>query len=141
VTLLFLVHFAATLYMTGVIWVVQVLHYPMLGRVGPAFDDCQSFHLAKTGFVVGPPMLAEAVTAVLLVWQHAHKPMLWAGLGLLIAIWLSTALVQVPQHNRLKCGWDARTHTELVKSNWVRTWAWTARSLLLVIFSASTQLA
>lgn len=127
-------HFAAALYMTGVIWVVQILHYPMMGRLGAAFEDCQSFHLSKTGWIVGPPMLVEGITGVLLLWRFPRHPLLWTAFALLVAIWWSTAYVQVPRHNRLKCGWDAETHTALVRTNWVRTWAWTGRAALLAAF-------
>ena len=30
----FLAHLFSTLFMTGVIWFAQVVHYPLLGRVG-----------------------------------------------------------------------------------------------------------
>lgn len=30
----FLVHLFSTLFMTGVIWFAQAVHYPLLGRVG-----------------------------------------------------------------------------------------------------------
>ena len=32
--LLLLLHAAATLFMTGLIWFVQVVHYPLFARVG-----------------------------------------------------------------------------------------------------------
>jgi hypothetical protein len=136
VTLLFTLHFAATLFMTGVIWVVQVLHYPMLGRSGNAFDECQAFHLAKTGWVVGPPMLVEGITGAVLLWQNWRVPMLWAASALLCVIWISTAFLQVPRHNELARGWDARAHAGLVRTNWIRTAAWTARAAVLILLAS-----
>jgi len=44
--------------------------------------------------------------------------------------WLSTALLQVPRHRQLARGFDARAHAFLVRSNVVRTAAWTARGAL-----------
>ena len=54
----------------------------------------------------------------------------WAGLALLAVIWLSTALVQVPLHRRLQGGFDAAAHRRLVRTNWLRTAAWTLRAAL-----------
>ena len=124
-------HFAATWYMTGVIWVVQVLHYPLLGRTGAAFDECQRLHLARTGWVVGPPMLVEALTGAALLWARPGVPAYGIGMALLALIWGSTFALQVPLHNRLKLGFDAAAHRRLAATNWLRTAAWSARALLL----------
>ena len=52
------------------------------------------------------------------------------GLVLVVVIWLSTALFQVPQHRRLESGFDEQAHRRLVNTNWIRIIAWTARSIL-----------
>lgn len=125
------VHLAATWYMTGVIWLIQSVHYPMMGKVGSTFDDCQKFHLSRMGMLVGPPMMTELATAGFLAWS-LRSPVWYFGLALLICIWISTFLVQVPLHNRLACGFDFRTHSALVRSNWLRTVLWTFRAVLVV---------
>ena len=40
------------------------------------------------------------------------------------------ALVQVPLHRRLQGGFDAAAHRRLVRTNWLRTAAWTLRAAL-----------
>jgi hypothetical protein len=53
------------------------------------------------------------------------------GLALIAAIWLSTFFVQVPLHGRLaRDGHSAAVVDSLVRSNWIRTIAWTARAIL-----------
>jgi hypothetical protein len=53
-----LAHLAATLFMIGVIWFVQVVHYPLFSRVGPEkFSLYSEAHSRLTTYVVGPPML------------------------------------------------------------------------------------
>jgi len=54
------------------------------------------------------------------------------GLGLVLLIWGSTALVQAPIHARLTQGFDAGLHDRLVATNWVRTAAWTLRAGLVL---------
>ncbi len=65
-----LTHAAATLFMTGVIWFVQVVHYPLYRLVSVAeFARYETAHTFWTTIVVAPPMVAEMVTALWLVWR------------------------------------------------------------------------
>ena len=130
--ILLLLHAASTLFMTGLIWFVQVVHYPLGAVVGAdAFSAYQAAHMRRTGWVVGPPMLVEAACAAALVVSPATAgPTAWLGLGLLALVWGSTALLQVPNHNALLAGPDPARLRSLVTGNWVRTVGWTARSAL-----------
>lgn len=129
-------HAAATLYMTGVIWFVQVVHYPLFAKVGiPGFSAYQKAHVERTGWVVGLPMLVELVCAVAVTWMIGG-PLTWIGLGLTAVIWTSTFLWQVPAHRRLESGFDPAVHTWLTRSNWVRAAAWTARSAIALALHA-----
>jgi hypothetical protein len=130
-----LAHAAATLSMAGLIWFVQVVHYPLLAAVGPErFPEYTRRHADRTRWVVAPPMLVEGVTAVWLVARPAAVPgwAAWLGLGLAAVNWVSTAAVQIPCHTRLARGFDRAVHRRLVRTNWVRTAAWTARGVLAV---------
>lgn len=134
VRVIVLTHLAATLFMVGLIWFVQVVHYPLFARVGTAESaEYERNHTRRTGWVVAPPMLAELVTAVLLTWvRPASVPLgiAVAGLALLATIWVSTWAIQIPCHERLSRAFDAATHRRLVATNWFRTWAWTLRGIL-----------
>jgi hypothetical protein len=124
-----LINAAATLYMTGLIWFVQVVHYPLFGRVGEVgYRQYQVAHQNLTSLVVGPAMLAELVSAIWVVWADTKDPWRWVGLAAVGALWASTALVQMPLHATLAEGFDSAAHARLVASNWVRTVLWTGRS-------------
>lgn len=128
-----LVHAAATWFMVGLIWFVQVVHYPLFDRVGA--DESPRYaadHQRLTTWVVGPPMLVEALTAaaLLLVLPVELRGWAWLGLALLAGVWLSTALLQVPQHQALLGGFSAAAYRKLVLSNWLRTVLWSARGML-----------
>jgi hypothetical protein len=127
-----LINTAAALFMTGLIWFVQIVHYPLFALVGePCFASYEPAHARLTTFVVGPVMVVEALAATLLL-ALSPRPLVFLSALLLLVIWLSTALLQVPRHNRLAQGFDARAHRFLVRTNWIRTVAWTLRSLLSV---------
>ena len=79
-------------------------------------------------------MLIELVTAILLIWytSDAISPaMVYTGIALVVLIWLSTAYVQVPCHEKLVKGFDLAAYKWLVNSNWIRTIAWSARGALV----------
>lgn len=139
-TLAFVAHLAATLAMTGLIWFVQVVHYPLFAGVGAGgFRAYAAEHGRRTTWVVAAPMLAELGTGVLLAWRRppwVGAGAAWAGLALLAVVWASTLLLQVPQHTELGRGWDARAHRRLVRTNWLRTAGWTARAGLVCAVAA-----
>ena len=132
----FSLHLFATIFMTGVIWIVQVLHYPMFADVWPAaFPGYAQEHAQRISVVVVPAMLVELGCALLLALDRRPEVgprwMGGVGLALLLVIWGSTFLVQVPLHAALRSGFDAELHRQLVATNWVRTLAWTARAGLV----------
>ena len=134
--LVFLLNVASTLMMTGVIWFVQIVHYPLFSRVGLAeFARYEIAHSNLTGIVVVPLMLTELATAMLLVWQRPpHLSISWlvTGLALVALVWATTFFLSVPQHSKLSLGFDLAAHRTLVTTNWIRTVAWTARALIVL---------
>jgi len=129
-----LLHTLATIYMTGLIWFVQVVHYPLKAFVGsPHFSAYHEAHKNRTAWVVGPPMLIEAGSALWLTIDPpggAGRFYPIVGLTLLALIWISTARFSIRYHNILSHGFDASSHQLLVRTNWIRTILWTIRSFL-----------
>ncbi|MFN7115322.1 MAG: hypothetical protein ACK4TA_00900 [Saprospiraceae bacterium] len=130
---LFIIHLFFTLYMTGLIWFVQVVHYPLMGRIGEeAFLEYEKHHQNRTFLVVGFQMVIELMTGVLLLWQQSYNPLQWWNVGLLIIIWLSTFLLQSPLHGKLGTEFRIEWQDKLLNTNWIRTIAWTLRSIILL---------
>lgn len=133
--ILLLTNTAMAWFMTGLIWFVQVVHYPQFKCVGDeAFGVYHSGHTRLTTWVVGPPMLIEFASAVCLVIYGGTvipAPIAWIALILLAIVWISTALLQVPRHDVLAKGWNDRAARLLCSSNWIRTIGWSARALLM----------
>lgn len=122
--------------MVGLIWTIQIVHYPLFNRVGEQhFVEYQERHQFLISLIVGPMMLAEATSAALMAAYPPTGVDYWmpiAGLILLIVTWVSTAAIQVPCHSRLVQGFNEAAYRRLVYSNWIRTIAWTARGALVV---------
>ncbi len=129
-------HCVATLSLVGLIWFVQVVHYPLMAAVGGSrFPAYAHQHATRTSWVVTAPMLLEAATAIALAMEPptaAVRPVVWVGLALLGLVWASTFALQVPCHRRLTSGFDPRVHRRLVRTNWIRTAAWTGRAPVAV---------
>lgn len=120
--------------MTGLIWFVQVVHYPLFAFVQPdTFKEYEARHTGRTTIVVGPVMLVElGCSLALLGFRPAPVPLwaVWTGVLLLAVIWLSTFFISVPCHSELAKGFNPRAARALVRTNWIRTFAWTLRALL-----------
>lgn len=138
--LLLLVHLGSTLAMAGLIWFVQIVHYPLFAHVGPErFASYEALHSQLTSLVVVPLMCTEAFTAAALLWLRppgVSFALAAAGLALVVLIWLSTFFVQVPLHQALAAGFDADAHRRLVGSNWVRTVLWSLRAVVVLWMAA-----
>lgn len=132
--LLLLSHAAATWAMTGLIWFVQIVHYPLFALAADRrFAAYEDDHARRTSLVVVPLMLAELLTGLLLLARNPEDVLAWTGLGLLGIIWASTFFWQVPQHRVLSQGFDAQAHRRLVAGNWLRSAGWTGRALLVLV--------
>ena len=133
-SLLLALHLFATLTLVGLIWIVQVVHYPLFAFVkAEDFARYHREHVRRITWVVCPLMFLELGTGVLVVATGVATP-LWLGwlmLALLCSNWVSTAVFQVPCHERLRKGFDADTHRRLVRTNVWRTFAWSVRGVLV----------
>lgn len=136
-SLVLLIHLVATCFMAGLIWFVQVVHYPLFLNVGSEhFTSYEREHCRLTTFVVGPAMIVESVTGVLLFYLFDFGNLVTINLVFIALIWFSTYAVQVPAHSKLSIAFDIATHARLVNSNWLRTFLWSVRVLVVGILMA-----
>ncbi len=130
---LLLLHFLITGALVGLVWTVQVVVYPLFDGIGsPGFAAWHVAYTTRIGRLVAPLMIAEAGSAIWLFWQGLRTPVFAISLALLAILWISTALIQVPLHRKLAAGFEPISHRRLVRSNWIRTAAWTLRAVCLI---------
>lgn len=117
--------------MLVLIWLVQLIIYPSF-----EFSDKETFtfwHERYTGlitFVVLPLMLGQlALTGYQLTQDRSWSTI--TCMVLIAACWIVTFTLSVPAHNQLQTvGNDIEVVRWLVLTNWLRTIAWTAISIL-----------
>lgn len=133
----FKVQLACCLLMTGLIWLVQLVHYPSFHFVHPQrFQEFHLHHSSRITFIVAPLMGLELVTAMLLAYERDNSYAWWLNLLGVALIWGCTAFLSVPLHNQLANGYDYDKVNALVVTNWARTLIWSVRSIWLLVLVA-----
>ncbi len=127
-------------FMAGVIWYVQIVHYPLFALVGKSdFLAYHAAHSTRTTFVVAAPMVGEIGLSLLLLAvrpAYVSAAVAWVAGALTLVTWGATFALAVPSHTLLGGGWDRAVIVALVSRNWVRTAAWSARAVLLGVTCA-----
>ena len=126
-------HLALASLMVGVIWVIQLVHYPSFRFTDrEKYVSFQIFHMRKISFIVMPVMVLEFLSGLLLVLYHSnHESLLRISFILLLIIWLVTALFFAQVHQKLSKGYDETLVRNLVSLNWIRTLLWTTRTIII----------
>jgi hypothetical protein len=130
--MLFSLHFCFTWALIGLIWTIQLVHYPLFHSVGKShFIAYHEKHMRFISWLVVPLMLAEIGSAALLLFLGERSMLCLLSLLGIALVWASTLCLQVPIHQKLCLSYCKASVDRLVTSNWLRTLAWTARGMLL----------
>ena len=127
------IHLVLASIMVGVIWVIQLVHYPSFRFTDrEKYVSFQIFHMRNISFIVVPVMILEFLSGLLLVLYHSNQEsLLRISFILLLIIWLVTALFFAQIHQKLSKGYDETLVRNLVSLNWIRTLLWTIRTIII----------
>lgn len=112
----------------GVIWVVQLVQYPSFHFI--AAEQWKAFHKShrvNITVIVMPLMLCELALSAWLAGKNGFRLDYAVPLCMVLAIWVSTFLLQIPMHGKLEDTKDPQLIDRLVGSNWIRTILWSAK--------------
>ena len=133
--IIFILHLISCAFMAGLIWAIQILHYPAFDEIHPdKFITFHTGHSNKITYIVGPVMGLELITAIILLIQKVDPLFFAANLLFLGLIWFATAFLSVPLHNTLSKGQNNLAIKKLVNTNWPRTILWSLRLVILTIY-------
>ena len=122
-----LAHLATSWALFGLIWTVQLVHYPTF-RYVPDFSEFHQHHTSSIALIVTPLMVAELA---IVCWTTYRTGFSWPWLILLVVvlfIWAVTFLQAIPLHNLLASDRQESTIESLIRVNWPRTVLWTLKA-------------
>jgi hypothetical protein len=133
----FIVTLGLTLYMTGMIWSMQVLEYPLFTLVGPKeFPAYHRRHNRGLPVFVILPSVAALVSAAVLVFTRPARLPLWSAIvvaAIDLVVVAVTIVREAPLHGKLdREGYSEPVIRQLVQGNWMRTILWTANGVFLL---------
>ena len=133
---LYKIHIVSTSLMVGVIWIMQLVHYPSFNFINvEEYKSFQEFHMKRISLIVIPAMIIELTSGVLIFWIYQTDNIFFIfSLFCLFFIWFLTAILFSKMHQKLTLGYQISIITKLVNLNWLRTISWTLR-LGLVLFA------
>lgn len=118
--------------LVGLIWTIQLVHYPSFAYVDPnEFTTFHQHHTTSITMIVLPLMIAELGLSAYLAYQYNFHWHYLLPLLVVLAIWGSTFFISVPIHNLLATLKDEVNIQKLVDTNWIRTVLWSLKSLLI----------
>lgn len=133
---LFVIHLVSTSFMVGVIWIVQLVHYPTFLFIDEQkSNDFQKFHMSRISYIVMPAMTTELFSGIYIyIYSNMaiDSNLFLLALTILLINWIITALVFVKMHNKLLINYKIEIISLLVKWNWLRTLLWSVRLILLL---------
>lgn len=136
---LVLINFTLSAVLTGLIWTIQVVHYPgFLGVGTEGFLAYQEQHMRTISYVVIPLMLGELAATVFLLVRHpaSYVGEIYVATAMVVIIWVTTLFVSSPLHGKLASqGHNAELINRLVTTNWIRTAAWSLRTGVLLLLT------
>ena len=127
------IHFLATSVMVGVIWVIQLLHYPSFHFIQKSdYSKFQQFHMSRISFIVVPAMIIEFITGIMMLQFGFNSNFLFiSSLIILLTIWGITFIFFTKMHQVLISGYNEIIVNRLISINWSRTLLWSLRLLVL----------
>jgi hypothetical protein len=130
---LLLANVAATLFLAGISWSLQVVQFPlMLSAQSVDFVAYVRAQRIRNTILMTLPMLVEAVTGGWLLTTQIPSRYLLISMVLLAIIWIVTFGLIVPMHSKIMRGYDAKAIQTLIRTNWIRTICWSARAGLMI---------
>ena len=126
--------------MVGMIWTIQIVHYPLFAFVGSeTYEDFQAKHVEVIGVLLVVPWLSRDYL-LLFSWSACRAAFRDAS-----GRWCSPygfdhgsqRFRSAPAHGDLASGFNVEVHNDLMFGNLIRSILWTARVVSLRPFFGS----
>ena len=131
-------HALSTAVLAGLVWVIQLVVYPGFRTVGPtpAWPAHHRAHTDALARLVALPWAVQGLTLAVLLLRRPGPLLLLAGALAATAVAV-TLLSSLPLHARLSGSYDDAVAARLIRTNWLRTTAWSAGALCAAVLAGS----
>ena len=132
-----LMNLVAAAVLCGLIWTIQLVHYPLFARVPvDGWTEYERAHQSAITPLVLPVMVANVglgLALALAAPAGTDGTLLVVNAAIATGQFVATGLAFAPIHGLLGAGWDEGAHRRLVRLNWARTAAWTAQTAVACV--------
>ena len=118
-------------YLIAISIIVQFIVYPSFNKILESFTEYHSRYKKKIFWIVGPVMILEILTSLLMILNEFDIYFI-PGLIVLL-LWMLTFIYIVPLHKQLSKEFQTNKHIKLLKLNFVRTILWALKFFVLII--------
>ena len=118
-------------YLIAISIIIQFIVYPSFNKILESFPEYHCSYKKKIFWIVGPVMILEILTSLLMILNEFDIYII-PGLIVLL-LWMLTFIYIVPLHNQLSKQFQANKHIKLLKLNFVRTILWALKFFVLII--------
>ena len=135
-TFVIIFNISITWFMVGLIWLIQLVNYPLLMYVEDNFLFYHVNHINLISPLVSIVMFFELIVSILILVKCKFEIAKFLRISqfiFLIIIWMSTIFFQIPLHENLGLGFDKNNVEILVKTNWLRTFSWSIKGILSIL--------
>lgn len=119
----------------GVILTTQLVSYPLFLKVkSNNFKIYHDFYVQYISYIVMPLMCIEVfINFSNFYYSSTIYPKYYISTILLVFVWFSTILIQLPLHKNINFQYRKKIINQLIKSNWIRTFLWFSKLLVLIL--------
>ena len=123
--------------LNGLIWTIQVVHYPLFALVGP--EPWLRYVIERQRRITWIVLPLMSVAVALSVALVARNPgvLAWCNAVIAVGQFVVTGLVYAPLHGELARGFAVDRIHRLVRLNWLRTGGWTVQLAVATVLAAS----
>jgi hypothetical protein len=132
-TVALFIHLIASFSFLGLIWYVQIIAYPQFKMVDP--EDWIAYernHTKRSFWLIAPLFCLESIGILgvgIYLWSAFPALIIASALCYFMA-YTATFTIHVPLHRKLSERFNKEEIDRLIKTNWWRTAAWTAKAIL-----------
>lgn len=134
VFLILLLQALTTWILLGMLWFMQLVHYPLFRRIKENFVKYEREHIKRILSLLMPLSIIDLALNVMLVISLERGRYIFLisfALAMNIITWLSALFFQVEQHHALSEHFSKNMVHKLVKTNWISTIAWSIKAALI----------